>query len=50
MSIEEQRHIEAQIRRLIADAERHDAIANELRMQSYRMKADLKQQTTYDVE
>lgn len=42
MSSEEQRHVEAQIRRLRADAERHRAISEELEAQADRMEADLR--------
>lgn len=46
MSPEEKRHIQAQIDRLRADADRHDAIAKELRAQAERMSvADLHKQT-----
>ncbi len=38
---EERRHINAQIKRLRADAERHRAIAEELEAQADRMKEDL---------
>jgi hypothetical protein len=41
MRDEERRHIQAQINRLRADADRHMAIADELAAQANRMLADL---------
>lgn len=41
MRDEEKRHIQAQIKRLRADAERHMALADELEAQADRMAADL---------